>query len=77
MVLGWILRRDFWGKGIAKELAAALLAQTDRDVVIECSPEQITTRHIAESFGFVLQSSTEDRLIYRRNVCRDKGRTSR
>ena len=68
MELGWILRRDCWGRGIAKELSAAILAQADRDVVIECSPEQITTRHIAESFGFELRSSTEDRLIYRRKV---------
>ena len=56
MELGWILRRDFWGRGIAKELTAAMLMQTERDVVIECSPKQTVTRHIAEAFGFVLQS---------------------
>ena len=52
MELGWILRRDFWGRGIAAELTAALLARTDRDVILECSPDQRVTQHIAETFGF-------------------------
>ncbi len=52
MELGWILRRDFWGRGIAKELTRAMLLLADKDVIIECSPGQYATRHIAEAFGF-------------------------
>lgn len=68
MELGWILRRDCWGRGLAKELTAAILAQADRDVVIECSPEQITTRHIAEAFGFEPVSSCSGLSVYRRQL---------
>lgn len=66
MELGWILRRDFWGMGLARELTAALLAQTNKDVVIECSPAQEATRHLAEQFGFRLVSADEMLLQYRR-----------
>lgn len=68
MELGWILHREFWGRGIAKELTAALLAQTDQDVVIECSPEQTMTQHIANIFGFEQISSQKELLLYRRCV---------
>ena len=55
MELGWILRRDRWGRGLASELTEAMLQETDRDVVLECVPEQATTIHIAERFGFTLE----------------------
>ena len=50
--LGWILRRDFWGQGYARELTEAMLARAERGVVIEGSPEQASTRRIAEKYGF-------------------------
>ena len=68
MELGWVLRRDFWGRGLAKELTAAMLARTDRDVVIECSPEQAVTRHIAEQFGFVPVSGEQELTVWRRSA---------
>lgn len=52
MELGWILRRDFWGHGIAAELTEHMLAQTDKAVLLECSREQAATQRIAERFGF-------------------------
>lgn len=55
MELGWILRRDRWGRGLAKELTKAMLQETDRDVVLECVQEQTATKHIAERFGFTLE----------------------
>ena len=66
MELGWVLRRDFWGRGLARELTAALLARTGKDVVIECSPEQTVTRHIAELFGFVPEDTQPGLLRYRK-----------
>ena len=68
MELGWILRRDFWGRGIAKELTAAVLERTDKDVILECSPAQTATRHIAETFGFSVTSVSPERILFRRNV---------
>lgn len=66
--LGWVLRRDLWGRGLAKELTVALLARTDRDVVIECSPEQAVTRHIAEVFGFAPVSQGQELTVWRRSA---------
>ncbi len=63
--LGWILRRDHWGRGFVGELTDALLMQTERDIVIECSSEQTATRYIAESRGFVLSGENDGLLVYR------------
>lgn len=53
--IGWVLKRDVWGKGSAKALTEQLIARADsegKSVVIECAPEQTVTKHIAEAFGF-------------------------
>ena len=55
MELGWILRRDRWGRGLASELTQAMLQESNGDVVLECVPEQAATIHIAERFGFTLE----------------------
>ncbi len=65
--LGWVLRRDCWGLGFAKELTAAMLAQSEGAVVIECSPGQSASRHIAERFGFTLTGEADGLVIYRLN----------
>lgn len=57
MELGWILRRDRWGRGVASELTAAMLKETDGDVVLECAPGQTVTERIAVRFGFSLEES--------------------
>lgn len=66
MELGWILRRELWGRGLAKELTGALLAREKRDVVLECSPDQTATRHLAEIFGFLQVPSQDGRPVFRR-----------
>ncbi len=63
--LGWILRRDCWGRGYAGELTEAMLAQAERGVVLECSPEQDATRRIAEKFGFLSAGQRDGLNIYR------------
>ena len=54
--LGWVLRRDRWGQGLAGELTEALIAHARRSsvdaLVIECAAAQTVTHHIAEGFGF-------------------------
>ena len=55
MEIGWILKRSAWGKGYAcrlTELMLKMCRDLNEDVVIECDPEQETTRHIAEKYGF-------------------------
>lgn len=66
MELGWILRRDFWGRGIAKELTAAMLSRTNQDIIIECSPAQTATRRIADAFGFHAVDYSKQRMIFRK-----------
>ena len=54
--IGWILSKRFWGKGVAQELTKILVQKTKADgksAIIECSPEQEATKHIAEKFGFM------------------------
>ena len=65
MELGWVLRRDRWGRGYASELTEALLARADRDLVLECSPQQTATRHIAARFGFVRTGTNGELEVYR------------
>lgn len=66
--LGWILGKAYWGKGYARELTEALLAIAKkelRDVVIQCTPEQASTRHIAEKQGFFFLGVENGLCIYR------------
>lgn len=66
--IGWILSRRFWGKGIAEALTNQLIhkARTDgKSVVIECSPEQKVTKHIAEKLGFMYEGLIEGRDVYK------------
>lgn len=54
--LGWILRRDCWGRGLAGEITQALIAHARdtglRTLVLECDAAQAATRHIALKYGF-------------------------
>lgn len=60
--LGWVLRRDRWGRGLASELTAALITHARcagvRALVLECAAEQTVTQHIAERFGFCRLADT-------------------
>lgn len=60
--IGWIIRRDYWGWGIASAVTGALIEHCRemgiRRCIIECHPAQTATRHIAEKYGF---SRIEDR----------------
>lgn len=53
--IGWVLSQDAWGKGYASILTVQLMewaAVEGKSVVIKCVPEQSTSKHIAEKFGF-------------------------
>ena len=66
--LGWVLDRAHWGKGYAAEVTDALLdlaRQEMRDVVIECIPEQVLARRIAEERGFFYLGVENGLCIYR------------
>ena len=65
--IGWILKREFWGKGCAESLTEQLIrraAAEGKTVVIECSPEQQATVHIAEKFGFTYAGRRDGLDVY-------------
>lgn len=68
MEIGWILNRSAWGKGYASRLTEELVKKTRLDgknAVIECSPEQQVTKHIAARYGFEYDGNTDGCDIFR------------
>ena len=67
--IGWVLKHDMWGQGLAGLLTKQLVAMAlsdGKDAVIECVPEQQVTRTLAEKHGFVLVGSRDGLCVYRR-----------
>ncbi|WP_242829219.1 GNAT family N-acetyltransferase [Butyrivibrio sp. AD3002] len=53
--IGWILNKSAWGKGFAGKLTEMLIEKIRLDgknAIIECSPKQEATKHIAGKYGF-------------------------
>ena len=53
--IGWLLSKRFWGKGFAQVLTEMLVQKAKaegKSAIIECSPEQEATKHIAEKLEF-------------------------
>lgn len=67
--IGWILNRNYWGKGIADEITKALVEYskgTDaKSCVIECDAEQAGTKHIARKNGFTYMGENDGCDVYR------------
>lgn len=60
--IAYILRRDSWGKGYAREAAAALAQHAFQelrlpDVIFQIRPHNFSSRRVAESLGAKLTSS--------------------
>lgn len=70
--LGWILRRDYWRRGLADELTGSVIADAQQRglpaLVIECHRDQLVTRHIAEKNGFRYVGEEDGLVIYRRTI---------
>lgn len=67
--LGWILHKDYWGKGIASEITEALIhyakQQKIQQLILECDKDQTASKRIAKKFGFTLIATEENREIYK------------
>ncbi len=53
--IGWVLHPNYWRKGYATHLTKLLKERalsSKKQVVIECSPKQEVTKHIAYKNGF-------------------------
>lgn len=68
MEIGWVLHPSYWHKGIATILTSQMIEKTKRNgkhVIIECVPEQKSTRRIAEKFGFQNIGMDKELMVYR------------
>ena len=68
MEIGWVLYPSCWNRGYASGLTGQLIDKAfsmGRDAVIECSPDQEVTKHIAEKYGFRRDGIREGLEVYR------------
>ena len=67
--IGWVLRRECWGRGYATALTRALISEaTRRDIpalVIECAPGNAASRRIAIKCGFRFRGEADGLCIYK------------
>lgn len=70
--IGWIIRREYWGRGIADEVTKALVEYARgldiSSCVIECDTEQTASKHIALKNGFVYEGQNDGCDVYRLNL---------
>lgn len=69
--IGWVLKKEIWGHGMAGFLTkqlVAMAASEGKEAVIECVPEQLKTRAIAEKHGFQKTGESNGLDIYRRKT---------
>lgn len=68
MEIGWLLKRDVWGKGYASILTKMLIDESRKlrkGTIIECDPRQTVTEHIAKKYGFVFSGKRDGCDVYK------------
>lgn len=68
MEIGWVLHPDHWGKGYATQLTECMKEKafsSGKQVVIECSPDQEVTKHIASKTGFAYEGFIDGLDVFR------------
>lgn len=66
--IGWVLKKDVWGRGYAKALTKLLVARAQKmgkTPLLECAPEQAASRHIALKMGFSYVGMSDGCEVYR------------
>lgn len=66
--IGWVLNSSLWGRGCASLLTEQMIEMafsSKKHVVIECSPQQNITRHIAEKYGFAYTGNIDGLDVFR------------
>lgn len=68
--IGWIIRPEYWGRGVAGEVTDALVEyarewDSINSCVIECDPEQEVSKRIALKHGFVYEGEDDGCEVYR------------
>ena len=68
MEIGWILKRNVWGKGYARILTKMLITECRKlrkGAIIECDPRQAVTEHIAKKHGFKFSGKRDGCDVYK------------
>lgn len=66
--IGWILQKEHWHKGYAKELTKALIEDAKKKtkfLILECHPQQAATKRIALQNHFLYMGQEEGCDVYR------------
>lgn len=67
--IGWIIHRDYWGRGIAGEVTQALVKRARelgvKSCVIECDARQAASKRIALKNGFAHEGRADALDVYR------------
>lgn len=67
--IGWVIAKEWWGKGFAEEITRALIHKAMRDglrcLVIECDPNQEASKKIALKNGFSYSGRLNNLDVYR------------
>lgn len=70
--LGWILAKDFWGKGLAGEITAAALTEAKergaRALLLECAAGQAATVRIAQRLGFTEREPSAGLRVFEKSL---------
>lgn len=66
--LGWLLRRQFWGRGYATEAARALLPLADERVVSMIRVENDASANVARKLGMTIEREVGDYHGFRTHV---------
>ena len=69
--LGWVLKPSMWSRGYAGELTRGLLTEGEgqyASAIIECVPQQETTKAIARKSGFLYVGTKDGCEIYRKEL---------
>ena len=64
--LGFMIARQFWGKGYATELAKALCSWSGKDLIAVTDRGNKNSQRVLEKSGFVFKAEKEKSIFYER-----------
>ncbi|NRA66885.1 MAG: GNAT family N-acetyltransferase [Pseudobacteriovorax sp.] len=69
MELGYMVNKNYWGKGIATELSQMIINHARDDlnlpaIMARCDPNNSVSRRVLERRGFALESSSSVQCVY-------------
>lgn len=70
--IGWIIAKEEQGKGIASACIESMISISRekgiRQLVIECTPDNRISLHLAEKYGFQYERKEDNLLVFRKMI---------